>query len=269
MSQNTTTSINNHQSGPASCLNCSNQGTPSSRVVLRTESQQTYNDLAARFFSLFSPRDIFEHELVNNLVNARWQIRRIQAASAANLDLAIEEARLEFETKYANLDVPHEHALAYRAIAQSSGNADLMGRIEDRQHRVFERSYRLIAKHRGKLGAIPSAAEMAEAESHLPADNLPPKAPQPVHNSLQPDPLTQNCALEPEPRPPISVLQPSEPKAKGKQPKEPDHPKLFSAEEYGVMKPMFDWLKKHEDLKLEIAEVIRNYRDKHGIDLAA
>jgi len=267
MTQNTAT--NNHQSGSTSCLNSNNQGTPSSRVVLRSESQQTYNDLAARFFSLFCPRDILEHELVTNLVNARWRIRRLEAACSANLDLAMEEARLEFEQKYANLQIAHEHALAFRAIAQS-GTTDLtMVRNEDREHRIFERSYRLIAKHRGKLGAIPTAADLAEAESNLPPDNLPPREPQPVHNSLQPDPLMQNRALEPEPPPPPIVLEPSEPKTKAKQPKEPDHPKLFSAEEYGILKPMFDWLNEHENLKIEIAEVIRNYRDKHGIDLAA
>jgi len=272
MTQNTANNTNEHQSetsGTGSCLNRNNQGTPSSRVVLRSECQQTYNDLSARFFSLFSPKDILEHELVTNLVNARWQIRRLEAAAAANLDLAMEEARIEFEQKYANLQIPHEHALAFRAIAQSSGNTELISRGEDRQHRIFERSYRLIAKHRGKFGAIPSAADLAEAESHLPPDNLPPKPQQPVHNSLQPDPLTQNCALEPDPPPKLTVLQPSASKTKGKPEKEPSHPKLFSQEEFGILKPMFDWLNEHEDLRIEIAEVIRTYRDKHGIDLAA
>jgi hypothetical protein len=266
MTQNTDINANNSQAGPTSCLNRNNQGTLSSRVVMSNECQHTYNDLSARFFCLFSPRDIFEHELVTNMVNARWKIRRLEAACSANLDLAMEEARLEFEQKYANLDIPHEHALAYRAIAQSSSNADLMGRNEDRQHRVFERSYRLIAKHRGKLGAIPSAADLAEAESHLPADNLPPREPQPGYNSLQPNPFTQNRTLEPEPPPKVVVLQP---KAKAKQQKEPDHPRIFTHEEFGILTPMFEWLKEHEGLRIEVAEVIRNYRDKHGIDLAA
>jgi hypothetical protein len=103
--------------------------------------------------------------------------------------------------------------------------------------------------------------ELVEAESHLPSDNLPP-----VGQAFQP---VQNRALEPEPRPPLIVLQPSQPKTKAKPEKEPDHPMIFSHEEFGVLKPMFDWLKEHDDLRIEVAEVIRNYRDKNNIDLTA
>jgi hypothetical protein len=71
MTQNTTTGNNEHQSGLTSCLHSNNQGTRSSRIVLSNECQQTYNDLSARFFCLFSPKDIFEHSLVTNMVNAR------------------------------------------------------------------------------------------------------------------------------------------------------------------------------------------------------
>jgi hypothetical protein len=174
----------------------------STRIVLFNESQQLYDDLSARFFELFSPNDIFEHELVTNIVNARWCIRRLQAAATASLELAIGESRPQYTQKYANLTPMHEHALAYRAIAQSGAAADLIGRHEDRQHRILERSYRLLAKHRGRHGALPSAADLVQAENDLPPDNMA------SANPLKPEPHTQNETFEPENAPEPANVEP-------------------------------------------------------------
>jgi hypothetical protein len=247
-----------------SCLNRTTHGMRSSRVVLHNECQDTYNDLSARFLQLFSPRDILEQELVSNMINARWRIRRLEAASSANLDLAMEEARASFQEKFSNLDIPHEHALAYRAIAESAGHTDLMGRHEDRQHRIFERSYRLLVKHRGKQAAVPTNEMLLQAESELPPDNLPP------HSHAE----TQNEAFEPtmplESPPPPVVLQPLSKKRPEKSAKgETNHPFIASDEEYAVMKPIFDRLASHPELRMALSEAIRIYKLTHEIDLAA
>ena len=115
-----------------SSYNRTTHGMRSTRIVLQNESQETYNDLRDLFFHLFDPRDIFKHECVSNMANARWRIRRLEAADTANLNLAMEESRLGFEQKYENLESTHEHALAYRAIAQTTGSSDIIARHEDR-----------------------------------------------------------------------------------------------------------------------------------------
>jgi len=237
----------------------------SSRVVLSNECQDTYNDLSARFFDLFSPKDIFEHELVSNMITARWRIRRLEAAASANLDLPMAEARPQFEEKYENLDATHEHALAYRAIAQSTGNTDIMDRHEDRQHRLFDRSYRLLARHRGKHAALPTNEALLQAESELPPDNLPPK---PALNSLETEADTQNQAFEPEipPKPSVTVKIKAKPPAK-EEPAEPRHPNCVYEEEYAILKPINEALAPYPKLRQLIAKTILENLD--SLDEAA
>jgi len=242
-----------------SCINRTTHGMRSSRVVLSNECQDTYNDLSARFFGLFSPKDIFEHELVSNMINACWRIRRLEAAASANLDLAMEEARSEFEAKYENLDATHEHALAYRAIAESKGKGDIMDRHEDRQHRLFDRSYRLLAKHRGTNAALPTNEALLQVESELPPDNLPPK---PALNSLERQPDTQNQAFEPEipPKPSVIVKTKAKP-PEDDEPEEPRNPNCIYEDQYKLLKPVYDALADYPEVRKLIAKACLDYRD--------
>jgi len=249
-----------------SCLNRTTHGMRSSRVVLSNECQDTYNDLSARFFGLFSPKDIFEHELVSNMINARWRIRRLEAAASANLDLAMEEARPQFEAKYENLDATHEHALAYRAIAQSNGNTDIMGRHEDRQHRLFERSYRLLARHRGKHAALPTNEALLQAESELPPDNLPPKN---ALNSLETDTDIRNRALDPEIPPKPAVIVKVKAKPAKEEPDEPRHPLCVYEDDAKLLEPFDAAFEQYPELLIGFRNLLREFRSKNESELAA
>jgi len=250
-----------------SCLNRTTHGMRSSRVLLHNECQDTYNNLAELFFKLFSPKDIFEHELVSNMINARWRIRRLEAASAANLDLAMEEARPDFEKKYGNIDATHEHALAYRAIAQSSGNNDIMGRHEDRQHRLFDRSYRLLARHRGKQSALPSNEDLLRAESELPPDNLPPET---ASTPLKKQPDIENQSFKPENKlkPIVHREEKANPKSKD-QPEEPRHPLCVYEDDAKLLEPFDAAFEQYPELLIGFRNLLREFRSKNESELAA
>jgi hypothetical protein len=264
----------------------------SSRVVLSNESQELYDELLARFIHLFSPRDILEDEYVSSMVNARWRLRRLESSDTANIELAIIEARPEFEKKFNNLSVEHEQALAFRGLAKTIGNCDAFGRYEDRQHRVFDRSYRLIAKHRGKSGAIPSPDLLRENEASLPPSNFiasDPPEPQPDDSNrtfepepqLEPpqlrnesnDPETANCTFEPEmpaEPPPQLNTEPAEPKkTNSRKSKAPRNPNFAYEEEFLIVKPLFEALKPYPELRKGVADAIAEYKNKLKASLAA
>jgi hypothetical protein len=167
------------------------------------------------------------------MVNARWCIRRIQAACAAHLNLSIE----------LNKNSPHsnqiqEQALLYQALADSRGT-EIMARYEDRQNRIFDRSYRLLAKHRGKHGALPTTADLQQAESTLPAPSKP----------LKPEPDIKNRTFEPEPpEKPHRSLEPTD---------------------YQRLKPIFDILEDEPQLRQVVANAIFQFRQRQKTDLAA
>jgi hypothetical protein len=174
-----------------SSQNRTTHGMYSARVVLRNESQETYEGLEAAFVQLFQPRDAYEVSCLTDMIVARWRIRRLRTADTANIELAIEDARVTLHGSYNNLTPAHELALAYRSMPQSNSSANLL-RLEDQQQRLYDRSYRALARHRGKNTALPSGAAIAEAESSLPPDNFV------ACNPFETNRDTQNDELEPE-----------------------------------------------------------------------
>jgi hypothetical protein len=227
----------------------------SSRVVLHNESQELYDTLSDRFFQLFQPSDIFEQELVTNIVNARWRIRRLEAADTANLNLAMEQARPDFEKTFDNLTRDHENALALRALAQTAGHGDIIARYEDRQHRIFERSYRLLCKHRGKQGPFPSTEAVREIEADLPPDNL----------SIEGSPCdAQMEAFEPEPveTPPSVSLRPvASPKRSNNESQTRDDNQFIAyPEDFAAIRPIFEALKDRPELRIAVSEAMMEYR---------
>ncbi len=100
-----------------SSINRTSHGMYSVRVVLENESHDIFNLLSSRYHQVFQPRDQFETDLIENLINARWKIRRLEAAHSAELDLTSAEYGVEARYRYGNFDPATATALAYRANA--------------------------------------------------------------------------------------------------------------------------------------------------------
>ncbi|MBL8177066.1 MAG: hypothetical protein JNK48_20500 [Bryobacterales bacterium] len=167
-----------------SALNRTTHGMYSSRVVLENESLDIFNLLAAAYHGLFEPRDQFETDLVENMVNARWRIRRLEAVHSAELNLTTAQHRVDVKYKFGPVDPATQTALAYRAGAK---NIDVLEEHLERQHRIFLRSYRALRTYR--KGDLPPQDKLAAAESALPS---PPP---------QPAPERENPGNEPSARP--------------------------------------------------------------------
>jgi hypothetical protein len=231
-----------------SSQNRTTHGIYSSRVVLRTESQETYNKLEAALMSLFQPRDAYEMICLNDMIVARWRIRRLRATDSANLELAIEDARATLHSTYQNLTPAHELALAYRSMPQVNSSANLL-RLEDQQQRLYDRSYRSLARHRGKNTALPSIAAIAEAESALPPDSFTP------FNPFETNADTRNHGLEPETSPdPPRVSRAASPKQ----------------DEYEVIQTIYDALDETDpQLRLQVAEALLEHMARKKTPKAA
>jgi hypothetical protein len=240
-----------------SSQNRTSHGIYSSRVVLRTESQETYNELEAALLNLFQPRDAYEVLCLNDMVVARWRIRRLRATDTANIELAVEDARATLHSTYQNLTPAHELALAYRAMPQTNSSANLL-RLEDQQQRVYDRSYRALARHRGRNSALPSAPAIAEVECALPPDNFPP------FNPFETNTDTQNRGYEPE-------MPPDQPPPTRAASPEPTRNQTVTCQaEDDMMKPIYDALDETDpQLRCEVEQALKRYRDKNKTPKAA
>jgi len=183
-----------------SAVNNTKHGMYSSRVVLDNENPALYALLHSLYTDLLQPQDILETDLVENMVNARWKIRRLEASETANMNLTLSEKRHTFPPQGAGLfDPAMEHALTYRVLVADAKSFDTLSRFEERLHRLYERSYRLLTNHRRKSRqSLPSAAELRNLEKDLP-DN----------QSQPPDPEKEGFEPEQPETPPSKPTQPS------------------------------------------------------------
>lgn len=175
-----------------SAINRTTHGCYSTRVVLETESKETFQILAGLYHDLFLPQDQFESDLVDSLVHARWKIRRLEAAHSAELNLTITEHRAEFDDKYGeNASYDQLHALAYR---HCSKYLETLDKHLDRLERLFSRNYRNLAKHR-RNQPIPAIEDLHEQEQQIPSNTQ--------NERFEPETPTASTspAAEPDPKP--------------------------------------------------------------------
>jgi hypothetical protein len=120
-------------------------GMYSSRVVLKNESQELYDQLRDLYIERWQPVDAFEFELVETMVNCRWRLRRLESIETTNMDLA--------SSDHINLDPNIQQALAYRTLGGSTISPEQISRHEERLHRQFHRACRTLTATRAKASS--------------------------------------------------------------------------------------------------------------------
>lgn len=164
-----------------SALNRTSHGMYSVRTVLEDESVEIFNLLASRYHEAFQPRDQFETDLLENMINSRWKIRRLEAAISAEMNLTAAEHREDIKYKFGPIDPATRAALSYRANAK---HIDVLEEHLERQQRTFLRSFRALRTHRG--GKLPPQEQLANIENGIP-NNVPPEPqPQPQNQRFEP-----------------------------------------------------------------------------------
>jgi hypothetical protein len=141
MSQAATARINGAKSnGPItpegkaiSAQNATKHGLTSSRVVLPHESQEAYDKLEASLTNRFKPADDLESELVQEMANARWRLRRIEAMEAALFKKAIRQ--------HEEAGTPDALDAAYAEVADSKSYRMLV-RHAAQLRRAFEKAWK-------------------------------------------------------------------------------------------------------------------------------
>ena len=87
-------------------------GFRSDRDVIHGESQQTYNDLAQAYHRYFTPQTIIEHDLVSNLISARWRYRRAQMMESCTFNLTMARSEAYWDAEFEDLPTEYRHTHA-------------------------------------------------------------------------------------------------------------------------------------------------------------
>jgi hypothetical protein len=111
--------------------------TSASMMVLDCENPDHFHELMETFLDIYQPTNLAEQDLVEEMVAARWRIRRMWTIEA-NL------FNDEVHTQGSKTDSPKPGvhlARAFRGLADDSRSLSLANRYESRLQRIYDRAY--------------------------------------------------------------------------------------------------------------------------------
>jgi hypothetical protein len=164
-------------------------------VVLATENQEDCDILFNEFIELFHPVNTPERELVDQMVSARWRMRRLRSMETEIFDMRVEEHGMFNKERHEKRTPERKQAVAFQSLANTTQTLTQLTRYESR----LERSYERAVDSLNKLRAQPQ----------------PPTEPRPVGSEepqttptvVYPQPAPQTPAAPTEPRPELASAQ--------------------------------------------------------------
>jgi hypothetical protein len=158
-----------------SSLNGITHGLASKCVVLANESQEAYDELAARYQREWQPTSSAESDLLTQMVNSCWRLRRIWAIETALIDSEMFTQKDDFDAAWS-----HHHP-AMRAmdamtvvLAESPMALETLHRYEIRYDRLYRSSMDQLLKlrrlrHAPEIAPVLPLRPMPEPEPAEPA----------------------------------------------------------------------------------------------------
>jgi hypothetical protein len=123
-----------------SALNAVTHGLTASAIVLTTESKDKYAALLAAYLEKCEPDGPIETDLVEEIVAAKWQQRRVAAMITALLDVEMDCMDKEISEQFEHIDNTTRTVLAFKKQTKESATLALLNRYAARHAREYHRA---------------------------------------------------------------------------------------------------------------------------------
>jgi len=133
-------------------------------TLLRCENAAEFQEFIAAYGNAYHPADTAQQFMVNEMVSARWRIRRIRIVETALIDLEMIDNQATTEKKYNQPDSGIHMAVAFRTIIEDSRSLSLVSRYESRLVRLHDRAYRILRELQRAAPPVPAALSEAEPD---------------------------------------------------------------------------------------------------------
>ena len=120
--------------------NGAKHGIYSQLVVLHNEDHSMYMESRDRHLAEWGPSTESEHNLVIDIVDARWRLRRFSTLETAALDFEVERMRPEMEQTFSEIDEGTRTVLAFNTLLVSNRTFEVLQTAIRAQHRIIERA---------------------------------------------------------------------------------------------------------------------------------
>ena len=133
------------QSREKSAKNAVQHGlTSTHNILLAGEDPARFQEMCAEYEQAYHPNGAVENHLVQDMVAARWRIRRLWNIEARLLDEEMASHDAGLAAQRPDLDGATHLALAFRRLADESRSFALISRYESRLQRQHERAVRTL-----------------------------------------------------------------------------------------------------------------------------
>jgi hypothetical protein len=125
--------------------------TSGSAIVLACECQEDFDKIMDHFLSVYKPANAAEQDLVEEMVAARWRIRRLWTIETSLIDTEILKQNSISTTPNPGAKIGG----AFRALSDESRSMALASRYESRLHRIYDHAYATLRELQQSRPPVP------------------------------------------------------------------------------------------------------------------
>jgi len=133
-----------------------------------------YDILRQEYIKRFQPEDVVELDLVDDMVGARWRLRRIAIMQTSAMDLQMDRDENEIKKQFQTIDQPTRLTIAFGKLTNKEKSMDLLLRYEVTYSRMFDRARKALQQLQAERPPLEDSDSCEELR------NEPPPPPEPV-----------------------------------------------------------------------------------------
>ena len=129
-----------------SSMNAISHGLFAKAHVLTNESQAGFDKLRQEYVNRFKTQDGVEMDLVDDMVGARWRLRRIAIMQTAAFDLQMDKDEEDIKKRFQQIDQPTRLYVAFGKLSNSEKSLQLLMRYETTYSRMYDRAMKALER---------------------------------------------------------------------------------------------------------------------------
>ena len=171
-----------------SSMNALKHGLTARTVLFSNDNHDEYNALLESYIESLQPIDPVEMDFVVEMVNAKWQQRRVQKLETELFDREMNEKKATLDKDYGSYSETFEQTHAFRMLAQSP-SLQMMQREASRHQRTYHRALNnLLRLRQVRESSNRKIEKRTESQDRTPA---------PIHQS--PLPINESPTIDHKP----------------------------------------------------------------------
>ena len=164
-----------------SSMNALKHGLTARTVLFSNDNHDEYNALLESYIQSLQPIDPVEMDLVVDMVNAKWQQRRVQKLETELFDREMDEQKERLNEKYESYDETFEQTYAFRMLTHCP-SLQMLHREASRLERTYHRALNdLLRLRQVRESSNKKNEKRTESQDRTPVANHQPPRTIPIH----------------------------------------------------------------------------------------